>query len=228
MSVVVGVTGPSRGGLIAWLASWLGVVRSGATAVRLTPDRGLCDFDALLIGGGSHVDPRLYEQSRKPDYTRYDEARDRYELTLARHALVHQRPILGICRGMQLLNVLRDGTLCQDAWANVQGDTRNSLRARFEAEIVPGSLLHRIVGQRVVRVNRLHRQSIERVGRGLSVTARGAAGVVQAIEDPTRAFVLGVQWHPEYLPHRSAHHKLIAALVQAASTSQHRIGIAYS
>lgn len=217
MSVLVGVSGPEIGGQGAWWATRLAIARTGASAVRLTHSREVVDVDALIIGGGSHVDPQLYEQERQPDYRNYDAQRDRFELALIRKAEQHQTPILAICRGMQLLNVSRGGTLCQDAWRDVTGDTRNSWRARFRVDIKEHSHLRKLLQRNTLHVNRLHRQSIDQLGSGLRIAARGQGGIVQAIEGiPGSPLILGVQWHPEYLPHRRLHQQLFFSLTAEA------------
>ncbi len=219
MSVVVGVSGPVRGGRTAWWATRLAIARTGAKAVRLTHSRELIQVDALVIGGGSHVDPHLYNQERQPDYRFYDVDRDKFELELLQTAQQQKTPVLAICRGMQLLNVARGGTLRQDAWANVPGDTRNSARAKFTVNILEGTRLASMLGREKVRVNRLHRQSIDTLGSNLRVSARGQGDIVQAIESPMDASTLvGVQWHPEYLPHRAIQQQLFFSLVREAQS----------
>lgn len=198
------------------------MARAGARAVRVHPgshEAHSLRFDGLIVGGGANVDPVLFGQSRLSDYGRYDEPRDKLELRLIMTAEERRIPIFAICRGMQLLNVSRGGTLKQDAWNGVAGDTRDSIRARFSVRITEGSRLAKAAsGAAQMWTNRLHRQSVDEVGEGLRVSAVGQGGVVQAIEgqDET-AFTLGVQWHPEYLPHRTLHQQLFRSFVRRAA-----------
>lgn len=215
MTIVVGVSGPEEGGRTAWWATRLAIARTGAKAVRLTHSREMVKVDALVIGGGSHVDPHLYRQERQPDYRFYDVDRDKFELELIETAAAQKTPVLAICRGMQLLNVARGGTLRQDAWADVSGDTRNSWRARFKVEVLESTRLAQLLRRASIKVNRLHRQSVDRVGDGLEVSARGQGDIAQAIESTRGAsLMLGVQWHPEYLPHHAIHQQLFFSLVR--------------
>ena len=173
-------------------------------------------IDGLVVGGGANIDPALYKQERLPNYGGYDEYRDRFELAVLERTRHAGKPVLAICRGMQLLNVAHGGTLNQNAWADVEGDTRDSVRARYEADILAQTQLSRVLQRPQIAVNRLHRQSVDRIGTGLRVSAVGQGDVVHAIESTEAAFLLGVQWHPEYLPHHARHQRLFHALVTAA------------
>jgi putative glutamine amidotransferase len=144
-----------------------------------------------------------------------DHARDRLERELLGRARELGLPVLGICRGAQLMNLMEGGTLRNP----VQAEERPQLYTvlpRREVSVANDSLLRRLMGRDRVLVNSLHFHSIDAPGDGLRVVARDQAGVVQAIEHPGRSFWLGVQWHPEYLPHQTAHQGLFHALVQSA------------
>jgi putative glutamine amidotransferase len=163
---------------------------------------------------------RLLSSKRAPIL---DHARDRLETRLALEAMGRGAPVLGICRGAQLLNVLRGGTLHQDLSSfYTETPMPTGILPRKSVRLMPGSLLARIVAAEEgdtpgeLRVNALHRQAIDRPGEGLRVCAREDTGVIQAVELAAGGFVLGVQWHPELLPHLAGHRALFHGLVQAA------------
>ena len=170
---------------------------AGGLPVSLHCPAGGDGFDALVLCGGDDLDPARYGQecsgSQPPDLPR-----DKAEFALAEAFLSSGRPILGICRGLQLLNVALGGTLIQDLGPLVpfharepgsEADKVHSVQAR------PGSLLHTLYGPRF-SVNSSHHQALDHLGEGVTVTARSERGVAEAFELPGRA-VLGVQFHPE-------------------------------
>jgi putative glutamine amidotransferase len=162
-------------------------------------------LDGLLLTGGGDIEPGLYGEPRLPECGPAEEARDLTELTLARLALEHKLPILGICRGHQLLNVALGGTLYQDIGSALPGTMRHQRtdhRRNWRAHAIsvePGSRLEEILGTRQHRVNSLHHQALHRLGKGVRVLAQSEDGVVEAIEVRGQPFALGVQFHPEEL-----------------------------
>jgi putative glutamine amidotransferase len=146
-----------------------------------------------------------------------DPARDALENRLLAEALATGMPVLGICRGMQLINVACGGSLHQrlDSLYEERPSIRSVL-PRKSICITEHSRLHALLGRKRLRVNALHDQAIDRKGTALSVAAVEDSGVVQAIEREDGPWVLGVQWHPEYLPQRPEQRALFAALVAAA------------
>jgi putative glutamine amidotransferase len=157
------------------------------------------------------------------DTTGLDAARDRLEKALLRDALQRGIPILGICRGMQLLNVVTGGNLHQslEGFYTEHPELRSVL-PRKAVSIAPDSNLRRALGMTEARVNALHSQAIDRLGAGMRVSARDPNGIIQAIEHEHAPFVVGVQWHPEYIPQRSEQRALFAGLVEAADASMRR------
>jgi len=179
--------------------------------------------DGFLIPGGQDVDPARYGARRKPHTHRSATSRDAMEQALVRAAVAADKPILGICRGMQSLNVALGGTLHQDILAEYPDQGLLHVQKRpFDmpahmVEVVEGSKLEKLVGATRLGVNTIHHQSIAKLGEGLVVSAVSPDdGIVEAIEMPDAHFVVGVQWHPEHMWRRRPHSKrLFRALVEA-------------
>jgi putative glutamine amidotransferase len=161
-------------------------------------------IDALVVTGGAFdVDPKFFGATHRHPTVSLKENRTAFELAVLNGALERDMPVLGICGGQQLLNVALGGTLIQhipdsvpNALAHEQPNPRTE--AGHNVAITPGSLLHRVVGTTAMAVNSAHHQAADAVGPGVAITARAPDGVIEAIEDATRKFCLGVQWHPEY------------------------------
>ena len=171
-------------------------------------------LDGVLIPGGVDMDPGTYGEEITPEVGRLDPARDAVELALATWAIADGMPILGLCRGAQVINVSQGGTLVQDiptAWADaslagrppLQHDcypTKGFARTHLahEVELAPDSRLHALMERRAsVPVNSMHHQSVKQVGAGLRISAVAPDGVVEAVEGTGDGFCVGVQWHPE-------------------------------
>jgi len=161
-------------------------------------------IDALVVTGGAFdVDPSMYGDTDTHTTVSLKAGRTAAEMALVRGALARGKPILGICGGEQLLTVALGGTLIQhipdsvpDALAHEQPNPRHE--AGHEISIVPGTLLHRIVGADHMAVNSAHHQAVRSPGPRAVVNATAPDGVIEGIEDPSRRFCLGVQWHPEF------------------------------
>ena len=160
--------------------------------------------DGLVITGGAFdVDPALYGDAERHTTVTLKERRTRFEWAITKGALERDLPVLGICGGQQLLNVVLGGTLLQhipdtvpEALAHEQPGPRTE--PGHEVAVVPGTLLHEITGAERLAVNSAHHQAAAEVGPGVVVSARAPDNVIEAVEDPRRRFCLGVQWHPEY------------------------------
>ncbi|MFV8816370.1 gamma-glutamyl-gamma-aminobutyrate hydrolase family protein [Haliea sp. E17] len=245
---VIGVTGPDRGGFAAWIMTALAIWRAGGWPRRIRPcarvDTG--QLAALVIGGGSDIDPLHYGElpqaaaetaaaSSLRDWLvalplallrilfarhsgeKYDPGRDAMERALVHHALAGNKPLLGICRGAQLINVTLGGTLHQRIDHFYVEGTRNlrSVLPRKRVRIEAGSRLAQILESGECQVNALHAQCVKEPGKGLRVSACEPNGVTQAIEHEGNGFVIGVQWHPEYLPQSRRQQRLFRALLAA-------------
>jgi putative glutamine amidotransferase len=222
MTPLIGVTGPRKKGSFAWRCAWLALRRAGARPKRLWPPNraGLLNGVAgLVIGGGTHIEPVRYQEDHLQDYL-YDLERDELEWQVLEEAHARGLPVLGICRGAQMINVFHGGSLWQDLEAALPGlRLTPSYRALRRIELEPDSRVAQVMGRHDVRVNSLHKQGIKRLGDGLRVAARDADGIVQAIETiAAHPFVVGVQWHPEFLPLSRAHQRLFQSLVDVART----------
>lgn len=223
----------------AWLnnAYLRAVQQAGGVPVLLPPhldDRALdalwSRLDGLLLTGGGDVDPsRFTADARHPTVGDVSEARDRLEIAVTERALHDERPLLAICRGIQVLNVALGGSLYQD----IAGETGSTIaHSQTEARDRPthpvkvmgeGTRLGTALGAPEVEVNSMHHQAIKRLGRALREVAWAPDGIIEGIEIPeASALVLGVQWHPEELAaHDPAARNLFRALVTAAE-SHHR------
>lgn len=215
---LIAVTGGNRSGhaprrLVA-LALWF----YGARVVSITPKRPRLDMepDAVVITGGHDVDPVLYAAAPEV-HPRYDRERDRLESTVIDRALALGLPMLGICRGAQLLNVRLGGSLYQELRSRrVRTSNRWTILPIKTLHVAAGSRLQGLLGTRETRINSLHNQGIARIGQGLVVTGRDLDDIVQAVEAPTHPLLLGVQWHPEFLLYKRSQRRLFHALVDAA------------
>jgi putative glutamine amidotransferase len=148
----------------------------------------------------------------------YDPDRDELEKHHIQYALYYNKPILGICRGAQLMNVTLGGSLHQNIEHFYTEETSNirSILPRKSVELVPSSRLRQILDKAQCRVNALHDQSIKALGDEVEVSAVEPTGVIQAIERPSHPFFIGVQWHPEYIPQSRTQQSLFRSLVTSA------------
>jgi len=174
----------------------------------------------VLTGGAFDVPPERYGEARRPGCGPEKPERTALEWALCEAALAGRIPVLGVCGGMQLMNVVRGGSLYQDLLADAGVGTHEQPPPKdvpsHPAEILPDSLLARLVGREALPVNSTHHQAVRRVGAGVLVSARAPDGVVEALELPDLPFAVGVQWHPERLVHDPRQRGLWRGLVEAA------------
>lgn len=194
------------------------------------PNDALLDrLDGLVVSGGPDIDPALYGQPPHPHLGPIERHADPRELEVVRAADERRIPILAICRGMQLANVARGGTL----WQDLPSERPSAIQHR---QTVPGSRpTHTVLidedsrlagltddgtGARTLAVNSFHHQAVRTLGRGLRITARAEDGLVEGIEATDHPFLVGVQWHVESLVADPRHEALFAGLVQAARAAR--------
>jgi len=174
------------------------------------PDEVIASVQGLLLAGGGDVHPDLYGAAMHPAFSPAETGRDVYEFELIERALAADLPLFAICRGIQVLNVSRGGTLVQDIPTLVPDALEHKLAVpphepytlAHEIWIDKGSLLNRLTGEALeggdsCQVNSRHHQAVERLGKGFVTSATAPDGIIEAIEDPSHRFCLGVQWHPE-------------------------------
>ncbi|MFO8045076.1 MAG: type 1 glutamine amidotransferase [Halomonas sp.] len=220
---LIGITTSDRKSQIAWLFDWFAVWRHGGRPLRLSPSRPTpMHLDGLVIGGGDDIQAHLYNAEVQLD-VRVDPQRDELELELLERFIPADTPVLGICRGAQLINIYLGGTLDPDIYTTHEGlKRRRTVLPRKTVDIVGASKLHRILRVSWCRINSLHHQAVHRAGRGIEIVARDRDGLVQGIESRDHEFLIGVQWHPEWLIFNRPQQRLIRALVKAAARHRDR------
>jgi len=180
----------------------------------------LSGLDGLLLTGGGDVAASWYGEDPAPEAYGVDAARDGWELALVAAARAAGLPILGVCRGAQVLNVAAGGTVIQHLPVGTDESHKQYERdgeTVHPVEVDPTSLLAAITGPRAFGVNTLHHQAVADVGSGLRPVAWAPDGVIEAVESVDDRLLLGVQWHPELLTHQPPHDRLFAWLAQAAA-----------
>jgi putative glutamine amidotransferase len=192
------------------------------------PRAARTELDGVLFAGGEDVDPAFYDEKKKYDNVKVNRARDEFELALLDRALEERLPILGICRGSQLINVKFGGALYQDVQRD-EAVEREHGRSQARGEPVhqvavtePDSLLGGAF-QGSCRVNSLHHQAIKRVGRGLKVTAYSEDGLVEALEaGGDYPFLMAVQWHPEEMVEQPEQKKIFEQFLAKCRGAEER------
>jgi len=179
-------------------------------------------LQGLLLSGGVDLDPSHYGEDPLPGLGKVTPERDAFELALARRALAAGVPVLGICRGVQVLNVAAGGTLFQDLGSQLEKVLKHRQEAprwheSHAVRLDPSSRMAAILGVTEARVNSFHHQAVRVVAPGLRAVAWAPDGVIEAVESVDGGFALGVQWHPEEMWDRyPLHLKPFSALVEAA------------
>lgn len=216
---VIGITTSDHKSRVAWTFDRLAVWRAGGRPLQISPSRAVdaSMLDGLVVGGGDDIQAHIYGGEISLD-VRVDPARDRLELDLLESLVPSGRPILGICRGAQMLNVFFGGTLHADIGPVFDGSRRmRTVLPRVTVEIDADTRLREILGIARCRVNSLHHQSVDRLGRGLRAVAHERSGIVQGVEAVDGRFLIGVQWHPEFLIFNRPQQRLFRAFVAATT-----------
>lgn len=215
--LTIGISGPARKSLAHRLIG-LGLRLHGARTHYIRPGArtDVSLLDGLVLSGGTHVHPERYGQY--PEVTaRYDPARDATDQHLLQQAERVGIPVLGICRGAQFINVFHGGSLCQNVTPlRVNTRHRPLLLPMQRVRLVKTGRLADLMHSPVIGANRIHSQTIKRLGRGLQVTAVDNDLFVQAIEGTGSQWLMGVQWHPEYLLYHRGHRHIFRQFVLSA------------
>lgn len=212
---LIAVTGPVTKMPVGWWAANFCLALQGAKAKYLTAESQFSpeSFQGIIIGGGDDIEPEHYGLTGDAG-AKYDAARDAFELKMLEHAAKAKIPVLGICRGAQLINIFMGGSLFQDIRPHRKlTPNRNTIFRIKDAEVYPQTHLYTVLQEKNIAINSLHNQAIDRLGRDIVVSARDKDGFVQAIE-AQNLDIMGVQWHPEYLPYASAHRRIFSSFVQ--------------
>lgn len=224
---VIAITGPTKGAfgprlLISWAVRFY-----GGKPLQLRPgdEHQGYDYDGVIISGGHDVEPVLY--AAEPEVQpKYDSSRDAFEMKIINDSLERELPLLGICRGAQLLNVCCGGNLFQQLHLHRKKTSNRWTIFPFktlyksDSPEANNSLLRSITGIKPSKINSLHNQGIDKVGDSLIVTGRDADNIVQAVEIPTKTFVMGVQWHPEFLLYMKSHRALFKRLIETTQKNK--------
>jgi putative glutamine amidotransferase len=188
-------------------------------------------LDGLFLTGGVDVDPSCYGEDRQPTCGCSDVARDSVELTMLRWAMAEHKPVLGVCRGHQVINVAAGGALYQDVTTQRPKALKHDYfphtgpyvrdQLSHEVEVTAGSRLDSIVGARTLQVNSMHHQGVKVLAPGLQASAFAPDGLIEGLEGSNGQFLIGVQWHPEELAEKDpAMQRLFTAFLDAARDYQ--------
>jgi putative glutamine amidotransferase len=197
------------------------ITSAGGVPVILPPVAGIAEaladmIDGLVLTGGVDVDAGLFGAERHPLAQRPNPVRDQFEISLLEAAVASELPVLGVCRGIHVLNVERGGTLHQHLPEVVDNDTHGPTPGAYgqhRVRIDPASQVGAIIAKTEATVPTHHHQAVDRLGKGLVASAWADDGTVEALEDPAHRFLIGVQWHPEM----GADPSLFDSLITAAS-----------
>lgn len=201
---------------------------AGGKAKKISPKNGYIDlnqFDGFVISGGSDISPKLYGENVFDEKNEYDVKRDKLEQKVILHLLANKKPALGICRGMQMINVTLGGSLFQEISEVLEGflPTRSMLAkfiVRRKVKIYKNSKLFDVLGKyECYRVNSIHHQAVNQLGDNLRIVAKEKNNLIQAIEmnGSKHPFLIAVQWHPELMLHVNSARSLFKSLVNFSS-----------
>ncbi len=215
---LVGICLPDKGNFFAYLFIKWNLKIQGATSVRLRPSKNNIDFkrlDGVILSGGNDIDPTLYGANKDAHNTELDKKRDAFELEIIDKAYKEELPILGICRGAQLINIYFEGNLYAkildlDEYLIHQ----NSIFPIKEAKVKKNTDLHSAVEEDEILINSIHNQAINKVGEDLEVSSKHES-IIESVEKKDYPFLLALQWHPEYLIYLKEHRNIFKKFVKA-------------
>lgn len=236
MRPLIGITcsGDMDGNRLYLNRQYVGAVAEAGGLPLLLPELGgleadfLKGLDGILLSGGGDVDPFFFGEEPLPATGEISPRRDAFEIELARLALGAGLPVLGICRGIQVLNIAAGGTICQDISHVTESPLKHSQQAprwhpTHRLDLSPGSLLAGILGGAPVRVNSFHHQAVARVAGGFTVAARTSDGVIEGLE-AEKGYAVGVQFHPEDMWERDRRFlNIFKSLVEAAASRRSKL-----
>lgn len=182
------------------------VLHAGGIPILLFPETEFPHYiDGMIFSGGGDIDPLLFGEEPIHQSGEISPLRDRYELELCKQALQTSLPILGICRGMQVLNIAAGGSIYQDILAQTGSVLKHNQQApraygTHSISVDKKSILYQLWQETDMIVNSIHHQAVSRLGTGFFVAAQSTDGLAEAIQQKDKEFVLGVQWHPEAMP----------------------------
>jgi len=158
----------------------------------------------VITGGAFDVDPSYFSEKKKFNSVITKDSRTKYEVNLCNEVLKRNLPLLGICGGQQLLNVIYGGSLIQDINSEVKTKIKHEQtnprdQTSHKVHIIENTILSKIVSKKIIKVNSAHHQSVKNLGKGLTINAKAEDGIIEGIEDKTLNFCIGTQWHPEFL-----------------------------
>lgn len=162
-------------------------------------------IDGLFLTGGDDVDPIYFDEEPHLHLGPFIPERDAFEMKITREILAKDKPILGVCKGAQMLNLAADGDMYQDIHRQLKGELiQHSQKAANYApihtvELMKGSLIHRLAGEKTIRVNSYHHQANRKPGKHFIISGKARDGVAEVVESTVHRFALGVQWHPEHM-----------------------------
>ncbi|MEI3604121.1 gamma-glutamyl-gamma-aminobutyrate hydrolase family protein [Pseudogracilibacillus sp. SE30717A] len=183
-------------------------------------------IDGLYLTGGNDIDPTLFNEEPHPKLGRINPARDEYEIALTKKMIEQNKPVLGVCRGSQILNIALGGTMYQDIYSQKEGELLQHQQnapadhSSHYIHVAENSLLSRLVGKDKIKVNSRHHQANDKLGSALTVSGTASDGVIEAIEGDSETFVLGLQWHPENLINKGdeSSKNIYAGFIQACKS----------
>ena len=223
MKPLIGITKPQSGGWVQNIAIKIAILITGGRPINLTPlnPRYDLEIDGLVLSGGTDIYPSHYQSLESKENYPYDISRDLMELRWLKAADEKRIPTLCICRGAQLLNIYFGGNLIFDIKkffkeTDYPNSTWGKLVFRKQAYVISGRL-KKILKQSPIKINSLHSQAIATLGKNLKRTMIESNGITQGVEHSSHPYLLGVQFHPEFLIHRREIRKIFRVLVLKAS-----------